>query len=329
MHILMIGGTQFVGRHATAAALSAGHDVTLLHRGRTGAGLFPDSEHILADRDEDLSALTGRSFDATIDVCGYYPGQVRRVAEALGDGAGHYVFVSSVSAYAEPAAAGADESTALAPTAELGDDPDSLSMTGERYGPLKVLCEQAATQSLHGPVTLVRPTYVVGPDDPTGRFTWWVDRIARGGPVLCPGPAGAPAQVVDVRDQGGWIVGLVETGTTGAFHACGTAAGWSFADQLEAIADAVGGPGLELKWIDAGALKEAGVDGAQLPLWSEGESENALALDPGAARSTGLVPRPLADTIRDTQAWMATATWRREGTGLAAEAERALLTRLT
>jgi 2'-hydroxyisoflavone reductase len=326
MRILIIGGTRFVGRHIAEAALASGHDLTLLHRGNSQPDSLADAEHLLTDRDGDLSVLAGRSFDATIDVCAYWPRQVRAVAAALEDRGDQHVYISSVSAYADPDRPGADESTPLATTD--ADDPDALEMTAEAYGPLKALCERAAVEAYGADaVTIVRPSYVVGPYDPTGRFTWWVDRLTRSGPVLCPGPADSPMQLIDARDQAEWVVGLVESGTTGAFHACSPAPPWSFADMIAAIGATLDGAA-EPIWVDGKALIDDGVDGGDLPLWSEGADEQGLALDPGAAVRTGLTPRPVADTIRDTADWMATAQWRRDGVGLDPRREAELLERL-
>jgi 2'-hydroxyisoflavone reductase len=329
MRILMIGGTRFVGRHIAEAAAAAGHEVTLLHRGRTNPDLLPGAEHLLADRDGDLSVLDGRSFDATIDVCAYWPRQVRSLADALGDRGGHHVNISSVSAYADPERPGADEATPLATlNADAAADPDAVAMSNETYGPLKALCERAAVDAYGADaVTIVRPAYVVGPHDHSGRFTWWVDRLARGGRVLCPGPADSPMQLVDARDQGSWVVGLAESATAGAFHASTPAPPWSFRDMVTAIAEALESDA-EPVWVDGTALRDAGVDGGELPLWSEGADEQVLALDPAAAFATGLAPRPIADTVRDTHDWIRTTTWRRDGVGLSPEREADLLDRL-
>ncbi|HYJ69183.1 MAG TPA: NAD-dependent epimerase/dehydratase family protein [Nocardioidaceae bacterium] len=327
MRILIIGGTRFVGRHIAEAALAAGHDLTLLHRGKSKPDVLTDAEHLLADRDGDLSILDGRSFDATVDVCAYWPRQVRSLAGALGDRGGQHVYISSVSAYRDTDRPGGDESIPLA-TLDPGADPDDIEMSETTYGPLKALCEQAAVDAYGADrVTIVRPSYVVGPYDPTGRFTWWVDRIARGGPVLCPGPADSPMQLIDARDQGAWVVRLVESGTTGAFHSCSPEPPWSFADMVDAIAETLDAK-IEPVWVGGPALRAEGVDGGDLPLWSEGADEQVLALDASAARASGLTPRPVAETIRDTAQWMASASWQREGSGLDPEREDDLRARL-
>ena len=300
MRLLVVGGTRFVGRHVVEAALAAGHDVTLLHRGRTGADLFPAAEHVLADRDGDLTELPGRSWDATVDVCGYLPGQVTRLAEALAGRGGHHVFVSSVSAYAEPAAGGANEATL--DLLEL-DDPTVQEVTNDTYGGLKVACERAAAQAYGDALSIVRPTYVVGPWDPTGRFPWWVLRIARGGEVLAPGPYDAPLQVIDARDHANWVLRLAERRVGGAFHAVSPAPPFGMGDVLEATASAIAPPGTTLTWVDPTWLVKQGLNGMSLPLWTEGTAEWVMALDPGVAYATGLQPRPLEDTVRDTAAW--------------------------
>jgi 2'-hydroxyisoflavone reductase len=304
MRMLVIGGTRFVGRYVVAAALARGHEVTLLHRGQTGSDLFSDAEHLTADRNDDAalaSALDGRTFDATVDVCGYVPRQVRTLADALGGRGGHHVYVSSVSAYADPPEPGADETS---PLAELADT-STEEVTDTTYGGLKTECERAA-KAAYGEqnVTIIRPTYVVGPHDPTGRFTRWVDRIRNGGEVLAPGPQDAPVQVVDARDQGIVMVSLAERRMAGAFNTIGVAPPFSFADMLEAIVDTVGPKGTRLVWVDAGRLTDEGVDSSLLPLWTEGGREYALAMSNQAILAAGMPVRPLADTIRDTLAWI-------------------------
>ena len=246
MRILMIGGTRFVGRHIVESALAAGHEVTVFHRGQTGPDLFPEVERRTGDRNGDLAELAEGRWEATVDTCAYVPRHVHSLADSLGGRAGRYLLISSVAAYATPEAAGFGEDS---PLAEL-DDPTVEEVTGETYGGLKVLCERAAVERF-GPGTLVvRPTYVVGPDDYTWRFPWWVAGLARGGDVLAPGPADAPAQVIDARDMAAWIVGLLERGKSGAYHAVSPAPPFSFADQLEAIRAAVAPQGTTLTWVD-------------------------------------------------------------------------------
>jgi len=300
MRILMIGGTRFVGKHIVEAALAAGHDVTIFHRGRTGPDLFPYVEHRIGDRDDDLSPLVDGEWDATIDTCAYFPRQVHELADVLGQRGGQYVFISSVSVYAEPIDAGYDESSRLI---EL-EDPTVDEVTRATYGGLKVLCERVAVQRFAPRTLLVRPTNVVGPDDYTWRFPWWVARLARGGEVLAPGPASDTAQVIDGRDMAAWIVGMLEQGTTGAFHAVGPAVAITWGELLTAIAAEVAPPGTTLTWVDEDELLAAGLDGSLVPLWQGWRPDRMImAADPSAAVATGLRHRPLAETIADTLAW--------------------------
>jgi len=321
MRILFIGGTSFVGRAMATAATDAGHDVTLLHRGRAGADLFPDATHIHTDRNGDLSVLAAGEWDATIDVCAYVPRQVESVASALNGRGGHHIFVSTVSVYRDPDGPGADETATLWDPAP-GDVED---VTGETYGPLKVACEQAAQKTYGDRLTIVRPTYVVGPHDPTGRFTWWVARASRGGQVLAPGPSAAPFQLIDARDLGAWTVSMAERKQQGVYTAAQP--GTTFEDVLTTTLAATKGGG-EPVWVDGGWLAKQGVDGRQLPMWSEGSAEWGLAMSTDRAMSAGLTHRPLAETVRDTMAWMRTTgedRVLRSGWGLAADREAELL----
>jgi 2'-hydroxyisoflavone reductase len=322
MRILIIGGTVFVGRYITEAALAGGHDVTVFHRGRSGADLFASATHLLGDRNEDLSALSAGSWDATIDVCAYFPRQVRSLAGALDGRGGHYVFISSTSAYKTPVAPGFNED---APLAGL-DDPATEEITDETYGGLKVAGERLAAE-LFGRTTVVRPTYVIGPHDNSGRFTWWVERIARGGEVLAPGGAADPIQVIDARDLGSWVVSLVAGSVDGVFHAVSPAPPFGFGDLLEAMAAEVAPPGTSLTWVDADFLLDAGETAETIPLWPGGDSERDInTADPARAFAAGLRPRPVRQSIADVHAAeLAAPRPPRPGVGLSADREAELL----
>jgi 2'-hydroxyisoflavone reductase len=323
MRILFIGGTAFVGRHTAQAAIEAGHDVTLFHRGRTGSALFPDATHLTGDRNGDMSALADGSWDATIDVCAYFPRQVRSLATALGGRGGRYVFISSVSAYSLSVPWGYDESAELAEIIE----PDADVVTEQNYGGLKVACERLAAD-LHGPsTTIIRPGYVVGPNDRSYRFTWWVDRLARGGEVLAPGKPDDPMQVIDARDMGSWIVSLLDRSETGTFHAVNPAPPFGWGDMLSAIAAEVAPPGTRLTWVPSDFLLTEGLDGSAIPLWAEGETEgvNLSAASPAAAFATGLTPRPLRQTVADIRAEEREPFSGPSGVGIAADREAEVL----
>jgi 2'-hydroxyisoflavone reductase len=302
MRILFVGGTRFVGRAMAESALARDHEVTLLHRGLTTDPSLDGAEHLLADRDGDLSILAGREFDATVDVCAYVPRQVTSLADALSDRGGHHVFISTMSVYEEPRESGMTEEDGR--LLRL-DDPSTEEVTGETYGGLKVLCEEAATSAYDSSgLTVIRPTYVIGPHDHTGRFTWWVRRIAEGGTVLAPGPFDAPIQVIDARDQAEWTIDLAEKAKSGVYNSISPTPPFGFGHLLEATVRAIGPSGTELVWADGDWLKAQGEDGMSLPFWSEGVPEWSAAADPAHAMAAGLTPRPIVQTISDTWEWI-------------------------
>jgi len=229
--LLLLGGPRFLGRAIAEAALERGHELTFFNRGRTNTGLYADAEHLVGDRAGDLAALTSREWDAVVDTSGYVPRDVRVSAEALGD-SDFYCFVSSVSVYADFARPIDEES----PVAQLGDLPDD-EITEETYGPLKALCEEAARAVFGDSASIVRPGLIVGPHDPTGRFTYWPHRVARGGMVLAPAPAEEPTQIIDVRDVGDWIVSLCERRVGGVFNAAHPGVSVVVRDRAGAYAD--------------------------------------------------------------------------------------------
>jgi 2'-hydroxyisoflavone reductase len=332
MRILVIGGTAFVGRHITQAALDAGHDVTLFHRGRTGAELFPQATHLTGDRNTDLSALSAGEWDATVDVSAYLPRQVRSLAGQLGAGdgqpgrGGHHVYISSMSAYRTPVSAGFSED---APLAEL-TDPDTEVVDEQTYGGLKAACERAATE-LYGEkaVTIVRPTYVIGPHDYTYRFSWWVERIARGGTVLAPGDGTDPIQLIDARDMARWIIRLIGRPVTGAFNAVSPAPPFGFGQMLDAIVAAVAPADTSLTWVGKQFLLAEGENDSSLPLWPGADPESDInAASPSAALGTGLSPRPLSQSAAEIHAAECVdPTPPRPGLGLTPDREAELLAR--
>jgi 2'-hydroxyisoflavone reductase len=340
MKILVIGGTQFVGRHIVTTLLADGDDVTLFHRGMTNPGLFPDAEHRLGDRNSDLSALTTGTWDATIDTSAYVPRQVRSLAEALEGRGGRYVHVSSVSAYADPLVPGFDEDAPLA----VMDDPTTEVVNGETYGALKALCERASLEWFGGAapgaaqlkgtapagpgakVSIVRPTYVAGPYDHTRRFTWWVERVARGGRVLAPGPKENPLQVIDARDLARFVVLLAHGQAAGTFHAVSPPPPFSFEDFLTTVLREVGPPGTELIWVGPKTLAKASVTDAELPLWAGADASGLLAANPARAIAAGLRVRPLAQTVREIREHELTEPGvLRESVGLTPAREKELL----
>jgi 2'-hydroxyisoflavone reductase len=328
MRLLILGGTVFLGRHLTEAALRHGHDVTLFNRGQHNPDLFPEVEKLRGDRkaeNELAAALRGREWDAVIDTCGYVPRVVGTSARLLADAAAHYTFISSVSVYADFRSAGMDES---APVGTL-EDPSVEEVTGETYGPLKALCERAAEDAMPGRVLSVRAGLIVGPHDPTDRFTYWPRRIARGGDVLAPGRPDAPVQFIDVRDLAEWTLRMAEGRRAGVYNATGPAAPLSMGDLLGAC-QKVSGSGARLVWVDEKFLLDAGVQPwSEVPLWVPDEPDHAgfSAIDCRGAIGEDLTFRPLPDTVADTLAWDQTRP--ADGpprAGLAPEREQELLT---
>ena len=303
MRILILGGTKFLGRAIVDAALARGHEPTLFNRGETNPELFPGIEKLRGDRTADLSALKGRSWDAVIDVAGYVPAVVRRSAELLRD-SGRYVFVSSISVYAsfdEPW----DES---GPVAELGDArADELASDYSNYGALKALCETEVVDVFGDRALVVRPGLIVGPHDPTGRFTYWPHRLARGGEILAPGPPDRLAQFVDVRDLAEWTIEAVERGLSGVFNATSEGIRWG-----ELLA------GAEVTWVPDAFLQEREVgEWMELPLWIAG---TGLRVDVGRIVAEGLRTRPLAEILEGAAGAPAV-----DGVGLTPEREADLL----
>jgi len=297
--ILVLGGTRFIGRHFVSAALAGGHRVTLFHRGRNGADLFPEAVHLLGDRDGDLAALGTGSWDATVDFSAYLPRQVRELHAVLGGRGGRYLLVSSTSVYAAGQQVGFTED---APLEGLADETTE-ELTGETYGGLKALCERTARE-VAGDCLIVRPTYVVGPLDYSGAFAYWVNRLAAGGEVLAPGPADEPFQWIDARDLTSWMLRLLEQGQSGVLHAAGPWPPRGFGAFLDEIAAAVGGPDLRLTWVDRDFLLARGLDGDQLPMWPGANPPGVVeGLDPSRAVRAGLTTRPLRDTAADVLAY--------------------------
>jgi 2'-hydroxyisoflavone reductase len=291
--LLLLGGPRFLGRAVTDAALAAGHGVTFFNRGRTNPDRYPEVERLVGDRAADLGALRERTWDVVVDTCGYLPDVVRASAEALA-GSSSYCFVSSISVYADFTVINDEES----PVAQLGELP-SDRVTDESYGPLKGLCE-GVVRDVFGPRALVvRPGLIAGPHDPTGRFTYWPHRVARGGEVLAPSPPDAPTQFVDVRDLGAWMVELCARGAGGTYNA--THPGVSWAELLDTCLD-VTASGARITWVTPDFLVEQDVgEWMELPLWVVDPAlENADRVDVRRALEAGLGFRPLAETVRAT-----------------------------
>jgi 2'-hydroxyisoflavone reductase len=319
MKLLVLGGTKFLGRHAVDAALAGGHDVTVFTRGRTNPELFPEAERLQGDRDGGLDALTRGKWDGVVDTSGYVPRIVQQSAELLRDRVGRYAFVSSISVYADFSEPVGDAT----PVAEL-DDPASEDVDAH-YGALKAACERVVEEVYGERSARVRAGLIVGPYDPTDRFTYWPRRIARGGEVLGPGDPDAPVQFVDARDLGAWLVRLALAGPGGTFNATGPAEPLTFRDLLER-ARAATGSNANVVWIDGQRILDAGVQPwTELPLWLPGSDYAGMArADTSKALAAGLTFRPVEETVVDTLAWDRTVDGERPT--LAHDREQEILT---
>jgi 2'-hydroxyisoflavone reductase len=262
MKLLVLGGTAFVGRHIVEAARARGHSVTIFHRGKTNPHVFPDVEKVIGERDGDLAALSGRTWDAVVDTSAYLPRVVDRSARALADRAGHYTFVSTGSVYKDFTAVGMTESAPRAVIAE----PLPEVISNETYGAMKARCERAAANHFPGKLLIVRPGIVVGPYDYTGRFAYWPRRILEGGTVLAPGEASRRLQAVDARDLAAWTLARIEVADAGIYNVVGPVALWTwgaFLEECQRVTKTVA----ELVWAPDSLLQSEGLTGADLPLW--------------------------------------------------------------
>jgi nucleoside-diphosphate-sugar epimerase len=323
VRLLILGGTIFLGRHVAAEALARGHDVTLFHRGRHGADLFPDAEHLHGDRAGDLGALDGRRWDAAIDTSGYHADQVAASSARLAAaGVEHLSFVSTCNVYpgwpAEPVS-----------------EDSAVWKDGDDYGPRKAASERAAEAALPGRVAHLRAGLLVGPHDNVFRLPWWLRRIARGGEVLAPGDPERTVQLIDVRDLAAWFLDLAEGRRAGVFNATSPRGRTTMREVLEAAVAATGSDA-RLTWVPDDALVEAGVEPwMELPLWiPERDGAGTWQVDAARAEAAGLRARPVAHTVADVWAWLRDGGAEAEGPdwlsphappGLTPERERELL----
>jgi nucleoside-diphosphate-sugar epimerase len=317
MRLLVLGGTRFLGRATVEAALARNHEVTLFNRSQTNPELFPEAEKLHGDRTEDLSAVEGHEWDAVVDPSGYVPGEVRASAEKLTGSVGFYLFVSTLSVYADRSQRMV-EGDALE---ELGEMPDDRLLEDySNYGALKALAEAAVAETFPEAHANVRPGLIVGPHDPTGRFTYWPHRVARGGDVAAPAPPDERVQFIDVRDLAEWMVGLCEQRSPGEFNAVNEGVPWS---ELLDTCREVARSDARFVWIDGKFLLDQGIEQWMgLPLWIEDESDKGLhRADATRALATGLTYRPLADTVQATLELAQTT----DSAGLSPEREASLL----
>lgn len=324
--LLILGGTSFLGPHLTRVAQERGWQVTHFNRGRRDPDGVPGVETLIGDRDDQLQALEGRRWDAVIDTSGYVPRHVALSARLLAPAVRKYVFISSISVYAS--FAGPNDETS--PVGKLAD-ANVEEVRGDTYGPLKALCEQAAEAALPGRTVVIRPGLIVGPLDPTDRFTYWPARIARGGEVLAPGSPADPIQVIDVRDLAEWTLRLLESDVSGGvFNAVSPPHRVTMGSLLDECLAATGSDA-RLTWVDAGFLEAQKISPwSDMPVWiPPGGEDGAVSLTAvDRAVAAGLTFRPLAGTVRDTLDWYRSLPEERRSTlhaGLDAAREQEVL----
>ncbi len=315
MRVLLLGGPKFVGRAVIDAALTRGDELTLFNRGTTHADLYPAVERLTGDRDGALDALRGREWDVVVDTSGYVPRVVRQSAELLRGSAERYVFVSSISVYASFAVPH-DEAGTVATL----DDPATEDVQ-EAYGALKAACEEVVEEAFPDRALHVRAGLIVGPHDPTGRFTYWPHRIARGGDVLVPGTRERRVQFVDVRDLAEWMLTASRSGAHGPFNVTGSR---TMGDVLDACREATGSDARAVEVDEAFLVEREVGQWMELPLWVDTHDPDWGALmrvDTSRADAAGLRHRPLTDTVRGALEDAGLV----DGVGLTAEREAALL----
>lgn len=327
MKVLILGGTRFLGRAYVDAAVRAGHAVTLFNRGQSNPDLYPEVTTIIGDRDGGLSNLPDENWDVVIDTCGYVPRLVSQSATFLRDCVGRYVFISTISVYSEFGQVGLKEDDGPFGTLE---DETVEEITNETYGPLKVLCEQAVEKIMGAERTIIiRPGLIVGPHDPTDRFTYWPWRVAQGGQVLVPNRPDRPIQVTDSRDIADFTYRLLAADATGTFNVSGSEQTTTMGELVDTVRQ-VSDSDAEFVWVDDQFLLDQEVaPWSQMPLWIptvDPGYEGFFGFDCSKAFAAGLVCRPLTATVADTLKWLETRPadyeWK---AGLELEREREIL----
>lgn len=306
LDLLILGGTGFIGPHQVRYAVKRGHRVTVFNRGRSQIQLPDEVEELIGDRNDDLSALDGREWDVVIDNPTTLPNWVRLSGELLQHATQQYIFISTISVYADTSQVGRDEDTPLTPY-QGEQDPFTLSVEdgSAHYGALKALSEEEVHRWFGNRATIIRPGLIVGPGDPTDRFTYWPVRIHRGGEILAPGTPEDPTQVIDARDLSEWTIRMAEEGRTGTYNATGPKSPRPLGRMLSEIRDALEADA-QFTWVPQDFLMDQEVRGwSDMPVWVPLSEENAgfLAVSVERALAAGLTYRPFHETVRDTLTW--------------------------
>jgi 2'-hydroxyisoflavone reductase len=306
LKVLFMGGTGFIGPHMVRALVAEGHDVTLFNRGKTNPHLFPDLKKIKGDRaSPDIEQVSGQHWDLIVDSSCYIPRAVDMLMAAVDTSTvQQYIFISTISVYADFSQPGLHEGSELASMAE---DPDSEEV-GKWYGALKVRCEEQAEKAMPGKVTMVRCGLIIGPGDSTDRFTYWPERVAGGDEVLAPGTGDDYLQTIDVRDLADWVVHCINNKLVGPFNSTNPAGLYTIRDVLGLCRDNLN-PDAILTWVPNEFLETQEVAPMRdLPLWVPPGTPFSGIWEANAdlAASKGLKARPLVESIIDTHEWFQT-----------------------
>ena len=299
MDILILGGTGFIGPHMVREFLRRGHTVTLFNRGKTNSTLFPDLEKIRGDRSDDMQVLANRHWDAVVDNSGYMPKYVQNSVSTLSPNIGHYLFISSISAY-ENFAQPMDEDSPLA----MMEDENAQEFSWDYYGALKVRCEKRVVEEMGvDRSTILRPTFVCGPGDHTDRFAYWPVRAKKGGEMLWAGTTETEIQIIDVRDLANFTVDSVEQTIAGAYNMVTPIGSYTMGNLLD-DSQAVLAATVDPVWVSDAFVDEQKAFGA-LPIWhpATGPYAHVSSVSGERARAAGLRNRPVRETIRDLMAW--------------------------
>ncbi|MCK4941049.1 SDR family oxidoreductase [candidate division WOR-3 bacterium] len=294
-----MGGTRFLGRTLVETALERGYELTLFNRGQTNPELFPEVEKLRGDRDGDLALLRERKWDVVVDTCGYVPRIIRKSAELLRESVEQYIFISTISVYADFSEPGIDENS---PLAKMKDESIE-EVTGETYGPLKVLCENVVEKTYPKRSTILRCGLIVGPYDPTDRFTYWPVRIQRGGEVLVPSPPRMPVQFIDATDLAHFILRLAKNRIKGIFNTTGPAQKLTMQDFLDTC-NSVTGSKASLTWASEEFITSNDV--GHVPMWTPKDWRGIFEANCTKAIGAGLKFKPLRETISGTITWHTT-----------------------
>lgn len=301
MKILILGGTQFVGRHIVEAGLQRGHQLTLFNRGQTNANLYPDVEKLTGDRDGSLDALKSRTWDAVVDVNGYVPRIVQDSVNLLKNAVGQYLYISTGSVYADPFPINGAEDSPLKDVSQV----DDLEDVPKYYGELKLLCEQAVQETMPTQNCIQRLGLVAGPYDPTDRATYWVARVAQGSEMLVPGNPEQALQVVDGRDLALFTMLALERSYTGIYNTSGESITWqSWLDAAKQVSQSE----TTFTWVDDDTFLEAqGILQPQghwpLPLYIPESWGDLWTCNSDKAQAAGLTYRPPHQIVEGILNW--------------------------